>query len=79
MTDRQLAVLYCNFQYQEITVQFTFRLLPEYYYVDPPPLIFTCIGFNVTNTSKENQKITLQNIVKMMLLSQLINHLCICP
>ena len=39
---------------------------PEYLFnilyvgVGLPPLIFTCIGFNVTKTSKEKQKVILQ-------------------
>ena len=60
MRGHQLTDPFCNFQYQEVTVQFSFHLLPEYSYLGPPPLIFICIGFNVTKTSKEKQKVILK-------------------
>ena len=37
--------------------------LLDYYYKPPPALMFTCIGFNFINTSKEKQKGILQCIV----------------
>ena len=39
--------------------RFLSRLL-DYYYEGPPPLIFTCIGFNFIRTSKGKQKVILQ-------------------
>ena len=60
MTDHQLPVLYYNFKYQEIIIQFYVSLLPEFHYVCPPPLISACIGYNITKILKEKQKVILQ-------------------
>ena len=44
---------------RELLYRLSARLL-SYYYEGPPPLIFTCIGFNFIRTSKEKQKVILQ-------------------